>query len=67
MNVSNNINNRSNVNFNGAIKIKANEAKVLLAKIDSKWPTDHFYVNKVVGDLANIYFFNSRVEKVNIG
>lgn len=63
MNVNNNVNNRSSVNFNGAIKIKADEAKVLLAKIDSKWPTSRHYVNKVDGEVANIYFANARVEK----
>lgn len=64
MNVNNNMNNRSSVNFNGAIKIKADEAKVLLAKIASKWPeASKYYVNKTDGDVSNIYFASPRIEK----
>lgn len=64
MNVNNNTNNRPNVNFNGAIKLKTNEAEKLLDKIDFKWLFGrNQYVNKINEDVANIYFANPRIEK----
>lgn len=66
MNVNNNMNNRLNVNFNGALKLKTNEAEKLLVKIDSKWIFGRQYLHKINGDVTDIYFANPRVEKYSM-